>query len=293
MNAIEIKGLSKTYRGKRGARVEALVDLNLDVKAGEVFGFLGPNGAGKSTTIKLLTGQLRLNSGCAMLFGVQVSDPDARLRLGYLPENPSLHGHMNAWEHLRFVGQIHGLDAQRIKRDSQQILELLELDKDAKRPVKGYSKGMTQRLALAVALLPDPDLLILDEPMSGLDPLGRALVKDIIRDAKGRGKTVFFSTHITSDIEAVCDRIGIVVRGRLCALENVAELLREGVEGYLVRYADKLGCQHEDLIVRDRLRERLDSLLASGATLDAIEPHRRDMEAYFLQTVKDAEACLS
>ena len=290
MNAIEIRALSKTYRGKRGARVEALVKLNLDVLSGEVFGFLGPNGAGKSTAIKLLTGQLRLSGGHAELFGVPVSDPVARSRLGYLPENPSLHGHMNAMEHLRFVGQIHGLDTQRIVRDSQRILELLELDKDAKRPVKGYSKGMTQRLALAVALLPDPDLLILDEPMSGLDPLGRALVKDIILDSKQRGKTVFFSTHITSDIEAVCDRIGIVVRGHLRALENVDELLREGVEGYQVRYVDKTGNELQEMIARDHLREQLDTLLATGVTLNGIEPHRRDMEAYFLQTVRDAEA---
>lgn len=290
MNAIEIRDLSKTYRGKRGARVDALVKLNLDVFPGEVFGFLGPNGAGKSTTIKLLTGQLRISNGHAALFGVPVSDPGARRRLGYLPENPSLHGHMNALEHLRFVGQVHGLDAQKIACESQKVLELLELDKDAKRPVKGYSKGMTQRLALAVALLPDPDLLILDEPMSGLDPLGRALVKEIIRDAKHRGKTVFFSTHITSDIEAVCDRIGIVVRGHLRALENVDELLREGVEGYQVRYVDKTGNELQEMIARDRLREQLDALLATGATLNGIEPHRRDMEAYFLQTVRDAEA---
>ncbi len=291
MNAIEIRQLGKTYRGKRGARINALLELDLDVACGEVFGFLGPNGAGKSTTIKLLTGQLRLNTGRAALFGVPVGDPAARRRLGYLPENPALYGHMNALEHLRFVGRVHGLDAQQIDRASRQVLELLELDKVVKQPVKGYSKGMTQRLALAIALLPDPDLLILDEPMSGLDPLGRALVKEIIREQKRRGKTVFFSTHITADIEAVCDQIGIIVRGRLRALERVEDLLREGVEGYRVRYTDRGGSEQEDLVPKAELRDRLDTLFAAGASLGGIEPHRRDMEAYFLQIVRETGAC--
>ena len=291
MNAIEIKGLSKTFRGKKRTLVQALQDVTFDIPGGGVFGFLGPNGAGKSTTIKVLTGQLRPTTGAVRIFGEPAGSPAACRKIGYLPENPSFYDFLSAREYLGFVGRSFNMDKTTIATASEKVLGTLDLLDNADRPIRGFSKGMVQRLGLAQALLHDPEIYILDEPMSGLDPLGRALVKDVIRDLKRRGKTVFFSTHITADIEAVCDRIGIIVRGRLRSLEKVDALLRKGVEGYWVRYIDPTGCEQKDMIAHDRLREQLDMLLASGATLDGIEPCRRDMEAYFLQTVREAESC--
>ena len=192
MNALETKGLSKQYRGKRGKKVEALYDLSLAIETGEVFGFLGPNGAGKSTTIRVILGLSTASSGEAFICGVPVSNACARKRVGYLPENPSFYDFLTAREYLAFVGKTFGMPESSVRNESDNVLRLLELHDAADRTIRGYSKGMVQRLGIAQALLHDPDLSILDEPMSGLDPLGRALVKRIIRELKLKGKTIFF-----------------------------------------------------------------------------------------------------
>lgn len=290
MNAIEIANLSKAYKGKRRCSVEALKGISLEIGAGEVFGFLGPNGAGKSTTIKILTGQIRAAGGDARILGASVADPAARRKIGYLPENPAFYDFLTAREYLRFVGRTFALDEKAIVAESSKVLELLDLLSAADRPIRGFSKGMVQRLGLAQALLHDPEVYILDEPMSGLDPMGRALVKEIIRDLKGQGKTVFFSTHITADIEALCDRIGIIVKGELRAVERVPELLSRQLDGYLVRYTDAAGLSHVQQVTTSALREQLDVCLSAGATLDGIDPCRRDLEAYFLEVVESTDA---
>ncbi len=290
MSVIEIVDLKKCYRGKKLRVVEALKGINLSVERGEVFGFLGPNGAGKSTTIKALMGQIKPSGGDVRLFGMAASEVAVREKIGYLPENPSFYDFLTAREYLKFVGNAFAMDSGVLQRESQRVLSLLDLDDAADRPIKGYSKGMVQRLGVAQALLHDPDLYILDEPMSGLDPLGRALIKRIIRDLKMAGKTVFFSTHITNDIEALCDRIGIVVNGRLCALESVAGLMASGLEGYLVRYVDRDGQRHSQQVATDNLRDQLDDYVSMGATLEAVDPCRRDLEAYFLEVVEKAHA---
>ncbi|QXE92343.1 ABC transporter ATP-binding protein [Geomonas subterranea] len=282
MNPLEIDRLSKTYRGKRLAKVAALSDLSLQVGSGEVFGFLGPNGAGKSTTIKSIMGFIRPDAGTVTLFGKPVQDPASHLRVGYLPENPSFYDFLSAREYLRFVGRAFGMDAGAIASRSAQLLELLDLAGAADRPMRGYSKGMVQRLGLAQAMLHDPDLYILDEPMSGLDPVGRSLVKEIIRDLKRRGKTVFFSTHITADVEVVCDRVGIVVGGRLRAIDSVANILQSGLEGYLLQVT-RGGAQEELQVEKAQLQQVLSDLVAAGATIDRIEPQRKDMEAFLLE----------
>ena len=289
MNAIEIVGLSKSYKGKRSSTVEALKGISLEIGAGEVFGFLGPNGAGKSTTIKILIGQIHA-VGDARILGISVADPTARRKIGYLPENPAFYDFLTAREYLRFVGRIFAMKEQAIAEESSRVLELLDLHKAADRPIRGFSKGMVQRLGLAQALLHDPEVYILDEPMSGLDPMGRALVKEIIRDLKRQGKTVFFSTHITADIEALCDRIGIIVKGDLRAVERVPELLSRQLDGYLVRYTDAAGLVHVQQVTTAALREQLDICLSTGATLDGIDPCRRDLEAYFLEVVESTDA---
>jgi len=281
MNALEISRLFKTYTGKKLAKVAALQDLSLEVRTGEVFGFLGPNGAGKSTTIKIVMGLLRPTSGSVSVFGKPVQDAQSRLKVGFLPENPAFYDFLTAREYLQFVGRTFAMTDQAVTSASAKLLELLDLTKAADRQMRGYSKGMIQRLGLAQAMLHDPDLYILDEPMSGLDPVGRSLVKEIIKDLKSRGKTVFFSTHITADIEVVCDRVGIVAGGRLRTVDSVANILQSGVEGYLLQL-NRAGAVEELLVEKTKLQQTLAELVAAGAVIERIEPKRKDMEAFFL-----------
>ncbi|MEI7817230.1 MAG: ABC transporter ATP-binding protein, partial [Desulfuromonadales bacterium] len=234
MNAIEITGLSKQFTGKHMIKIDALKGLNLNIAAGEIFGFLGPNGAGKSTTIKLVMGLLRPTSGAAQIMGLDVSRPESRYNVGYLPENPAFYDYLSAEEYITFVGTQFKMDSTLLEQRTEDVLIRLDLWDARKRPMRGYSKGMIQRVGLAQALVHDPEVYILDEPMSGLDPIGRALVKDIILDLKARGKSVFFSTHITDDVEKVCDRVGVIVKGTLVAVDRVESILRSGVEGYVI-----------------------------------------------------------
>jgi len=284
MNALEIVKLSKSYLGKRLKRVDALQDLSLEVRTGEVFGFLGPNGAGKSTTIKTVMGQVKPTVGHATIFGRPATESSSRLRVGYLPENPSFYDFLTGREYLYFVGNTFSLNNSTITEQSEHVLELLELTHAADRPIKGYSKGMVQRLGLAQAMLHDPDLYILDEPMSGLDPLGRALVKEIIKNLKQQGKTIFFSTHITADIEVVCDRVGIIARGKLMAVDTVENILQSGIEGYQIQVS-RHGHVEELLVAKDRLKDFMAELVSSDAVVERIEPKRKDMEAFFLDIV--------
>lgn len=299
---INISQLKKSYRGKRGKKVEALRDLTLSINPGEVFGFLGPNGAGKSTTIKIMMGLFRPSAGEAHIFGLSTGDPTARRRVGFLPENPAFYDFLTAREYLRFVGEAFTMQPADIRRESDRVLELLDLTAAAGRPIRGYSKGMVQRLGFAQTLLHDPDLYILDEPMSGLDPIGRALVKEIILDLKKRGKTVFFSTHVTADAERVCDRIGVIVNGVLQEERVVSDLLREGVDGYFCRLRGvalasvssfgAVDCGDglvEVFVPRDRFDAFAAQMLATGGSFDLIEPRRRDVEDYFLSLVRDSK----
>jgi len=284
--AIEIHDLSKIYRGKKMQKVVALNNLSLDVAPGQVFGFLGPNGAGKSTTIKLLTGQIRPTVGSATLFGVPVVKTEARRNLGYLPENPSFYDFLTAFEYLNFVGKVFLMSGRTLAAEIERVLELVDLTEAAKRPIRGYSKGMVQRLGIAQAVLHDPDLYILDEPMSGLDPIGRALVKDIIIDLKKQGKTIFFSTHITNDVELVCDRFAILNKGHLEVTATVDEVIDVVVGGYSVVHIDGTG---EEAIVHcseQKLTSAIQSVLKDGGRIEKVIPQRRSLEDFFLSTVQ-------
>jgi ABC-2 type transport system ATP-binding protein len=196
----------------------------LEVHAGEVFGFLGPNGAGKTTTMNVLLGFVQPTSGTASLFGIDVRQPIARQRIGYLPEQTYYYKFLTAEEILRFYAKIFGIAAAEADRRIAQLLKLVELEHAAKRPIKSYSKGMQQRVGLAQSLINNPDLLILDEPTSGLDPLGRMKVREIIQRLKDEGKTVFFSSHELGEVETICDRVAIVHQGELKAVGTVAEI---------------------------------------------------------------------
>jgi len=193
----------------------ALEGFTLTVEPGEVFGFLGPNGAGKSTAIKLLLNFIRPDAGELTIKGRPVQESAVRRGIGYLPENPCFYDHLTAAELLRFGGRASGLDRATINKRTDELLTRLNLVNVKHQPIRTYSKGMTQRIGLALALIHDPEILILDEPMSGLDPLGRRLVADLIMELRKAGKTVFFSSHIMSDIEELCDRIGIIHKGIL------------------------------------------------------------------------------
>src|SRR6516162_10140806 len=218
MDAIlRTENLCVEYR-TRGLKKEikpALQELSLSVHAGEIFGFLGPNGAGKTTTINVLLGFIPPTRGTAYLFGIDVRQPIARRRIGYLPEMTYYYKFLTAEELLRFYARIFGIPARDADQRIDQLLKLVELEPVRKRLIKTYSKGMQQRVGIAQALINDPDLLVLDEPTSGLDPLGRMKVREIIQRLKNDGKTVFFCSHELGEVETVCDRVAIINQGKL------------------------------------------------------------------------------
>lgn len=221
---IEIENLTKQYRKGLRTGKPAVEDLSLQIKEGEVFGFLGPNGAGKSTVIKILMNFINPSSGSAMIKGRPVSNPGTRRAVGYLPENPYFYDHLTAEEILIFGGRAANMQHKEIAQGIDELLERLKLSHAKKQRLRTYSKGMVQRTGLALALIHNPKICVLDEPMSGLDPLGRRLVADLIKDMQANGQTVFFSSHILSDIEKVCDRVGILNRGRLIYCGGLQDL---------------------------------------------------------------------
>ncbi|GFO64378.1 ABC transporter ATP-binding protein [Geomonas paludis] len=285
MYALEICGLAKTFKGKKMRTVEALKGLNLCVEPGEVLGFLGPNGAGKSTTIKCLMGLLRPTRGSATIQGRDISSAEARRSVGYLPENPAFYDYLNAEEYLLFVGRAFGMAPELLAQRTEEMLKLLELWEHRKRLIRTYSKGMVQRVGLAQVLLHDPDIYILDEPMSGLDPIGRALVKEIILDLKKRGKCVFFSTHITDDVEKICDRVAVINKGQLLVVDSVQNILQQGTEGYTVTVVAGDGRREEVFVTTDRLQSFIRDAAGESRSIEKIEPRRKDMEAFFLEIV--------
>jgi ABC-2 type transport system ATP-binding protein len=228
-NVVEIKNLLVEYRGRtrgQGSKL-AVKDLSLSVSAGEVFGFLGPNGAGKTTTMNVLLGFVEATGGAAFLFGVNVREPIARQRIGYLPELTYYYKFLTAEELLRFYARIFNIPSAEADKRIDLLLKLVELEHARNRPIKTYSKGMQQRAGLAQALINNPDLLILDEPTSGLDPLGRMKVREIIQRLKNEGKTIFFSSHELGEVETICDRVAIVNQGEVKVEGRVGDLVAQ------------------------------------------------------------------
>ena len=226
---LTIDRLRVEYRSReigQGGKL-ALKGLDLTVQAGEVFGFLGPNGAGKTTTMNVLLGFVPPTSGSASIFGVDVRQPIARQRIGYLPELTYYYKFLTAEELLRFYARIFQVPRAEVEKRIDAVLKLVELDHARRRPIRTYSKGMQQRAGLAQALINNPDLLILDEPTSGLDPLGRMKVREIIQRLKGEGKTVFFSSHELGEVETVCDRVAVLNQGELKIIGRVEDLVRQ------------------------------------------------------------------
>ena len=227
---IRVNGLRKEFRqGFFMRRVLAVKGVSFEVESGEIFGFLGPNGAGKTTTIKMLTGLISATGGEATLFGDPVPSPRALARVGFLPENPYVYPYLSPTEFVELCARLSGLSRKAARDRTRQVLEQVGVLYAADRPVRRLSKGMLQRTGLAAALVSDPELLILDEPMSGLDPVGRKEVRDLILEERKNGRTIFFSTHILSDVEAMCDRVAILRRGEVVVSGRLSELLRKEV----------------------------------------------------------------
>jgi len=266
MRAIEILGLEKIYNAgfwrKRSKR--ALRPFSLAVEEGEIFGFLGPNGAGKTTTLKILMGLVFPSGGTARILGMELDDPRMKAQIGFLPEQPYFYDHLTARELLHYYGQLSGVRANELSRKVDAILEQVKLSNSANVQLRKFSKGMLQRAGIAQAILHDPKVVFLDEPMSGLDPMGRREVRNLIEDLKARGKTVFFSTHILSDAEALCDRVGIIHQGELRGVGAVAELTA-GVHG-------KVEIVWHGSIVPTGIRSMGAECRAAGETMRVIVP---------------------
>lgn len=300
--ALSLEGLAKTYRTGWGRRVDALHDVGFDVPRGEVFGLLGPNGAGKSTTLKIILGLIKPTRGGGEVLGRPLGSVRARSGMGFLPENPYFYDYLTPKE---FLGTCLSLcDAPRSGRRDliARTLERVGLDPDENRRLRKFSKGMLQRIGLAQALIHDPQLIILDEPMSGLDPAGRRQVRDLILGLKAEHKTVLFSSHILSDVEALCDRVAILVNGKLRRVGRVGELVGEENERYELEveglpwtlwenWAFKgLARRSGDRVLvaadsRELLDERLRQVLNSGAMLHSVKPVRDSLEHAFMAEV--------
>lgn len=302
MKLIQAIELSKAYTKKIKEKVHALKSLNLEIEKGEIFGFLGPNGAGKSTTIKLILDIIRPTSGKALLFGIDVANPESRKRVGYLPENPSYYDYLTAEELLWFAGKVHNMDENTILKKSGVLLELLDLTDARSTPLRKYSKGMVQRAGLAHSLINDPDLLILDEPTSGLDPVGRRKVADLLLDLKRQGKTIFFSSHILHDVETICDKAGIIAEGELRFCGRLSDVLHQSLQGFevvvqnitdeiLKEIKDKnVDCHKEGDTARFRVMENdlwqlIEFMKSKNLSLFAIEPRRKTLEGLFLELI--------
>jgi ABC-2 type transport system ATP-binding protein len=227
-HVIEVKDFQKSFKPPfRLKRVQAVRGITFEVKRGEVFGFLGPNGAGKTTTIKAIVGLISPSAGEIKVFGESPFSMRAKKRIGFLPEQPYFYDYLKASELLDIFGRIFGMGADERKRKINDLLEMVGLAHASDRVLRKFSKGMLQRVGLAQALLNDPELVILDEPMSGLDPIGRKEFSDLIASLKAQGKTIFFSSHILADIERLCDRVVVLDKGKVKAMGDLEELLRE------------------------------------------------------------------
>jgi len=232
MSVLDLQDLHKQYvtGWPRKNMVDAVDNLNISIEEGEIYGFLGPNGAGKTTTIKMIMGFAHPTSGRIMVFGEDSVNWKLRERMGFLPDNPVLYPFMTGYNALYIVGKLFSMKHSEVKKRISQLAEELGMERELKTPVGKHSRGMRQRIGLAQALMNDPDLLIMDEPMSGLDPKGRKMFREVILGCRQRGKTVFFSSHILADIEMICDRIGIINYGRMVyedKMENVLGLEKD------------------------------------------------------------------
>ncbi len=297
---IEASALRKVYPG----RIVALDGIDLAVRPGEVFGLLGANGAGKTTAVKILLGLTHPTSGSARLMGLPVGEPESRRRVGYLPEGHRFPGHLTARETLSIFGRMSGLDPRAAAVRGPQLLTRLRIADRADTKVKKFSKGMTQRLGLAAALVHDPELLLLDEPTDGVDPVGRREIRDLLKEEAGKGRAILLNSHLLSEVELVCDRVAVLRKGKVVACGTIAELtasagctykLRaDGVDEALLASLRETGAgvtaQNGHFVLNardlDHLNAVVDRLRASGGTLVELSPLRSTLEDVFVDLVR-------
>jgi ABC-2 type transport system ATP-binding protein len=309
MAAIETFALEKIYSVGfwRKRRKQALFPLTLAVEEGEVFGYLGPNGAGKTTTLKLLMSLMYPSKGSARILGRDLQDPAMKSQIGFLPEQPYFYDHLTARELLDYYALLSGVPAKDRKRRIDAVLHRVSLPDAGHTQLRKYSKGMLQRVGIAQAIIHDPKVIFLDEPMSGLDPIGRREVRDLIQSLKEEGKTIFFSTHILSDAETLCDRVGVINKGRLRGIGVLADLAHEVSgqieiiwQGAAAKNAiDQLGGKSHAtgeliraVLKEDKMDSAIDAIRRSGAKLISVNPVRVTLEQFFLEKLEDEEPAI-
>ena len=303
--ALQLSGVSKSYRvGHIRRRLwPALVDLSLDVPRGEIFGCLGPNGSGKTTTLKLLVGLLAPDAGTVRVLGSRPDHSPTRGRIGYLPENPYFYDYLSPREYLDYAGRLFGIGRAERRHRTNQLLDRVGLADWASKPLRRFSKGMVQRLGLAQALINDPELLVLDEPMSGLDPLGRHMVRELMLDLKRQGKTIVLCTHVLPDAEALCDRVAVLREGRLLAVGLLEDILRMDIDHLevLVSGVSATDLAEESLAAMRELGGRLSFRVREGGLgsvvqrveqcggrVLSVQPVRQSLEEYFVSEIGSA-----
>jgi ABC-2 type transport system ATP-binding protein len=305
---IQADGLRKVYRSRFGTRrVTALDGIDLSVGPGEVFGLLGPNGAGKTTSVKILLGLTQPTEGSARLFGIPAADPESRRRVGYLPEGHRFPGYLTARQTLSIFGRMSGMERTALKTRIPELLARVRLSEWADVKVKRFSKGMTQRLGLAAALVHDPEVLLLDEPTDGVDPVGRREIRDLLRGEAERGRAILLNSHLLSEIELTCDRVAVLRRGKVAAEGRIADLTAQGsrykmtaspVDEALLAAFRESGASVErvngHLVVGTRdvahLNALVDALRARGGMLSELAPVRSTLEDVFVDLVRTGEA---
>jgi ABC-2 type transport system ATP-binding protein len=295
MMVIETIGLTKQYRGKGGCK-----NICLSVSEGQIFGFLGPNGAGKSTLVKTLVGLLKPTEGKAFLFGKPLGDIRVRKRIGYLPENFRYQNYLSGLDLLYFHGRLCGMSKDEIRSHIPKVLELTAMKGREQAKVGTYSKGMQQRIGLACALISDPDLLFLDEPTSALDPIGRIEVREIIRELRDRGKTVFLNSHLLSEVEMVCDHLSFIKNGSIVSQGTKSELLAKSMKvkitlgeshrGEILRkFFPEASCRDGQLEVEVKNREQIPRIVATivenGGEIYQVVPESNSLEELFIRLI--------
>jgi ABC-2 type transport system ATP-binding protein len=300
---LEIENITREFRSDlAGRRLYSLGPINVEVVKGEIFGYLGPNGAGKTTTIKMIMGLLKPTSGRILCFRAPSRSSAARARIGFLPEQPYFYQHLTARELLEFCGGLFGLEGPVLKARANDLIRLVGLEGHGETRISKFSKGMLQRVGLAQALVNNPDLVILDEPLSGLDPVGRREIRDLIVRLKSEGRTVFFSSHILQDVEMICDRVAILAGGKIQRTAAVSEVLNGSLISYEIRVArlspdaaaglglGRLSAKGDATVVtlppEADLNDGLRKLMAAGARVESVQPLRQTLEDYFLRELR-------
>lgn len=304
--AIEIEGLTKIY-GYGEDEVTAVDNLDLVVEQGEIFGFLGPNGAGKTTTVEMLMGIIYPTSGTARLLGNSLGDIDTKARIGYLPELFQFHSFLRADEFLDFHARLYGMPQSQRRQRVQEVLKLVGLENNAHSRIRTFSKGMLQRIGIGQAIINEPDLLFLDEPTSALDPIGRRDVRELLIRLQERGTTIFLNSHLLSEVELICGRIGIMNKGRLTEVNELESLIRPAhcvdvkVEGLpeealalvkkLATSVDFKGDHYMSVTLdnEDKVTELADIIMRSGANLKEFTPRQRPLEEAFIKAIEGEE----